>query len=122
MKIKRHVCTLHVLVERERKGRREFLLFPHQKWQGTEPGTYALALPTKKVTTGASPSVPDEGASNRTLDDLLTEDLGLGLRNRHPGYRLQLAQIDLLSPTRKVVTRYSILPVNLPLPGYEQQT
>lgn len=120
MKIKRHVCAVHLLISRERRGRTEYLLYSHDKWHGAEPGTFALALPTKKVAAGKSPYVHAPEARNRTLADLLTEDLGLGLRNRHLGYRLQPAAVDLMSPTCRLGTRYNLLPVSLPLPGHEQ--
>src|SRR5262249_8707503 len=106
---------------RERNHNDEVLFFDHDRWPASELGAFVLTVPTKKVAVGEVPPMPSETAFERTLADLLTEDLNLGLRRRHFGHRLRPLSLSLDSQTRRMPTMYHIVPVTLPLAVAERR-
>jgi RNA polymerase sigma-70 factor (ECF subfamily) len=106
----RRIQVIHALPTRERKGVREFLLFPHARWQVGASSPF-LALPTKQVR-------PAGNGPAATLGILLSEEMGLAPADLPP--LLGSVSLNLRSPALGVPTAYSVLPVMVPVPLREQ--
>ncbi len=111
--VTRCVHVLHVLAAQDSNGRRRFLLYPHDRWASPESHRPLLALPAKKVVPVNHPLLAGDDPHERALAALLREDLGVAAVPEG-GRRFPPATVELLSPTRRQRTRYTLWPVLVP--------
>jgi RNA polymerase sigma-70 factor (ECF subfamily) len=107
----RCVTVLHVLPIRSLGRGSQLLLYPHSRWFTPETGRPCLALPTKKVRNFSKEPSTFDHALEQTLAAVLREDLGSVVENPVVQRGLPSSTLQMLSPTRREPTTYTIVPV-----------